>query len=83
MRDTDIHMALLDVGGLVTKEDKVLNPDNVSTPSFAFSVGDSGQCLRSRIDEADIEQIAEKFWELYSQEKKGWTLDLDLLPTSS
>ncbi len=26
--------------------------------------------------------ISEKYWKLYSQEKKNWTLDLDVLPSS-
>lgn len=49
----DIHIALLNVGGVVSPEDKSLNPP----------------------------AIAEKFWELYSQEKSAWTLDLDMLAT--
>jgi len=47
----DVHIALLNVGGQVSVEDKYLNPP----------------------------AIAEKFWELYSQEKPAWTLDLDIL----
>jgi len=46
-----VHVALLNVGGQVSKEDKYLNPT----------------------------AIAEKFWELYAQEKEAWTLDLDVL----
>ncbi len=49
--ETDVHVALLNVGGQVSKEDKYFNPP----------------------------AIAEKFWELYEQEKGKWTLDLDLL----
>ncbi|KAF8848993.1 NAD(P)-binding protein [Acephala macrosclerotiorum] len=47
----DVHIALLNVGGPVSPEDKYLNPP----------------------------AIAEKFWELYSQEKSARTLDLEIL----
>lgn len=47
----DVHIALLNVGGQVSPEDKYYNPP----------------------------AIAEKFWELYSQEKSAWTFDLDLV----
>lgn len=47
----DIHFALLNVGGQVSKDDKYLNPD----------------------------AIAEKYWELYSQSKENWTLDLNVM----
>ncbi|KAE9378631.1 putative NADP(+)-dependent dehydrogenase [Stipitochalara longipes BDJ] len=47
----DVHVALLNVGGPVSWEDKWFNPP----------------------------AIAKKFWELYTQEKDKWTLDLDLL----
>ncbi|KUJ13098.1 putative short-chain alcohol dehydrogenase [Mollisia scopiformis] len=47
----DIHIALLNVGGVVSPEDTYLNPP----------------------------AIAEKFWELYAQEKSAWTFDLEIL----
>jgi len=47
----DVHFAMLNIQGQVSKDDKYFNPP----------------------------AIAEKFWELYSQKKAGWTLDLTLL----
>ncbi|KAN0115521.1 putative NADP(+)-dependent dehydrogenase [Hyaloscypha variabilis] len=51
----DVHVALLNVGGPVSWEDRWFNPP----------------------------AIAKKFWELYTQEKDKWTLDLDLLAEES
>jgi hypothetical protein len=47
----DVHFALLNIQGQVSRDDKYFNPP----------------------------AIAEKFWELYSQKKENWTLDLTLL----
>jgi len=62
----NVHLATLNVGGPVSQEDKYLNPPAVSLPIFLSHI-------------TDRKQIAEKFWELYSQEQDAWTLDLDLL----
>jgi hypothetical protein len=47
----NVHIALVNVGGQVSKQDKYLNPD----------------------------AIGKKFWELYSQEKEDWTLELNIM----
>jgi len=47
----DIHIALLNVAGVVSPEDKYFNPP----------------------------LIADRYWELYDQEKSAWTFDLDIL----
>jgi len=51
MTHPDVHVALLNIGGPVSREDRWFNQP----------------------------AIAKKLWELHSQEKDKWTLDLDLL----
>ena len=47
----DIHIALINVAGIVSPEDKIFNP----------------------------KAIAEKFWEVYSQDKGQWVSEVNIL----
>jgi hypothetical protein len=47
----DVHIAMVNVGGIVSPEDKIFNPN----------------------------AIAEKFWEVYSQDKSQWTFEVNIV----